>query len=263
MQCPAGSLITHGSTDSKLLWITLTPIEVGSSTVYDTKGGSGLQLTGKQGEEIWLLAPSNIMESVTHTWDSYESIASRLAGAMVKIRTIGGELKNLGNVAGSANRAIMKGQFSNLPNTTLGALGQTVIPANRIDTPLVYSSSERREYTFDFQLMPIGMTIQQTLDIVWIIHGYSAPIKSDDGIEIKLPWVWKVWSNVTDGNMQPIDQMGGLINLEQAALTAIQPTFHGPYIDGLPQWTTLTLTFKELPPLYAQSVGIVPGKEVT
>lgn len=257
-QCPKGSsIIPHSNTDSSLLWITMTPMEVEYATTYDTTGGSGLSIKETKTDfAVRLLAPSNILETVSHSWDIWESIASRMAGWGMKFEKMleegKGAFKTIERIYNNKDSIGWK----NIAPEILSAVGHTKVPAQRLDAPLIYTASERREFTMDFQLVPVGMEAFEMMDIIQVLQGFSAPGKTGT-ISISLPHVWKVQAEIftQSGDATPVFLP---LYIEQAAITSIQPSYHGPYIDGNPQWITLTITFKELTPIFNSQFGVVP-----
>lgn len=161
--------------------------------------------------KFMFLAPQELQDNVTHEWEPLENIVSRVA-----------------DMVGQARQSI--------------SLGTEI---NKVNTALVYSDSNRREVTFTIYLGLHNDPYKDVVEPVQLLEAYSSPSLYGDN-------VWE--TRVTVPNIFKVDtKIGGqsvkLINMRHAALTAVQPTFKAPYIDGYPSSCELTLTFKDMEPL--------------
>jgi len=227
--------------DFKGVWIEMKAIEIEYFTSFaDTEVG-GLKIKSNSNlDYTWsFLAPQQIMETINNTWEPWETIATRLAGKLQEFR----QLVTTGVGAGKAlGKGFNKMSLSNAWNE-LTSISKN---AAKVDTPLVYTDTDRREFTLEFNLIADREgNAYDMLRAVRIMEIVALPRKDDNQLGgIKLPAVFSVKSKPDDL----------IIDLPFAALTSIQPTYMAPYDDvGQPMRIQLTLTFKEIQPLYATS----------
>lgn len=189
-----------------------------------------------------MVAPTDIQENIQHVWEEYDSIQGTIAEALVSGHTAGMQLMELGanisTVASGGTSAI------DLKNSNV------VVPKYKIDSPLVYKGSTRREYTFTFPMMEWMDIYGDVIDPISDFRRYScAAIGSNSTDTIEWPAVFSVVSSPYP-----------FILIPDAALTNVQVTYKSPYKFGMPQSADLTLTFKDLRPLYRSSWGSSDGK---
>lgn len=248
---PVGNRIPHSGTDFKATWIKMSAKEIksqttmGRGTVSTTKIGSG--------PVFKFLAPNNLNETISHEWEAYESMQSRLAEKVRGVVRLAEDTKAIAGLTKSATGATKKTldveDFSG-KNALGGALslidrqglGKTITPS-RIDTPLVYSTSSRREYNLTFQLVAGKDPLKEVVEPIKQLMRYSSPETEGSSIFIKFPWVFELRS-----------EPGGLIYVKNAALTSVQPTWREPYKNGYPTSAELTLVFKDLAPLFGNLI---------
>ena len=118
--------------------------------------------------------------------------------------------------------------------------GDTRVPKYKMDTPLTYSSSQRRQYQLTFILA--DPEPKNILDTVKLLEMYAAP-ESKSEIDIEFPYVFSVYS-----------EPEGLINIDYAAITSILPNWQHPYIGGLPMRCELTISFTDMSPLFRKTI---------
>jgi len=182
----------------------------------------------------------DLQEAITHEWNQYDAMVGRAAE---KIATMKSQLKEAEVTirgAGASER-----QFLN--NTT------TEASQFKVDTPLVYTNSQRRQITFTFVLQEY--TNAQT-DVFEPIHEFRrlscAGIEGESVDKIDFPAIFQI-------NSVPVQ----FIHINDAALTDVQVTWNSPHTQGIPKRAELTLTFMDLRPLYKSSWGDVNGNVIT
>ncbi len=207
------------------LWIRIMFKKVTNMTMNTKGGASNITTELIKDAEMRLLAPMDIQENISHTWENAENMISRFneliasgKKAVTETGTVIGESKN-----GIQNINIIKQH------------------GIKVDHPLVYKESTPREYSMLFQFADQGDTKSDVFDPVNTFRKYSsASIKSDFNIEF--PYVCSFQSENSD-----------LININNAAIVGIQPQYYGPYRDGYPTKCDLQLTVRDLSPLYRSS----------
>ena len=121
------------------------------------------------------------------------------------------------------------------------------IPKMKVDTPLVYANSKRRDWNFTFTLIAEDNPKTDIIDPVQDLMKYSAPEalgkNKSKGIDINLPYIFNL-------STQPHDY----IRSNYTALESVQPTWKGPYVKGYPSMVELQLTFKDLSPLFRSTI---------
>lgn len=120
------------------------------------------------------------------------------------------------------------------------------IPNVKVDTPLYYSNSDRRQIVFEFVLFHENLGGGDPRDVlikpIQELMKYSSPDLLSD-INIEFPFMWSV-------NTLPVK----FINYPTCVLTAVQPTWNSPYINHVPASVNLQLTFTDMSPLYAGTI---------
>jgi hypothetical protein len=234
----------YSNSDFDSQWIWIRPYDVEHFTSWGRDESGGVRATFRDDMDGWAyLLPEQILETVNHSWEPWETIASRLAGK-------GKEAIQMGKQFDGLWRAL-KSQRSGVDLSKIFTNVSSISKAKwKVDTPLVYEDSERREYTFEFQLVATKQEeANNNIQGVRTLQAMSSPKRYGD-VTIELPCVFKVEQfPPVHGNFS----MSAMINLPYAALTSIQPTYMAPYKNGYPMRIALTLTFKELAPLYSDS----------
>ena len=147
-----GGKIPHGSSDSKAVWFHLKPIKLEGQT---TAGRGGSITVGGSGPTFKFLAPLDMAENVTHTWEAYESVQSRLAEKVRSVAKTTGEIEALGKSFSwdTAKSLASSTGVNDFMRNTIAGLKGSAVPKMKIDTPLVYASSNRRNWIFNFNLV--------------------------------------------------------------------------------------------------------------
>ena len=115
-------------------------------------------------------------------------------------------------------------------------------PKLKIDSPLAYENSARRQFYFTFPLLSEGLKTD-LVKIVKDIQVYAAPAQGQDVVGIDWPWVWSLQS-----------EPKGILDVDIAACTSIQTTWLDPYLGGVPQRCELTLSFTDISPLFGNTI---------
>lgn len=236
------------------VWISMKPRKI----LDQFSKGAGDIATGEVEDIFIFLAPLSLNENIVHNWEAYESVASRLAQKVRSAVKLGAEGSALTNVF--ENSANISDQFKGLFNKKGGQVGQTVesfvsdvyksVPASRIpnikiDTPLYYSNSNRRQLVLDFQLYHEKMSSKPEDSLIKPIKQimkYSSP-DFKGGLNIEFPYMWEVKTLPSE-----------FIKYTTCALTAVQPTWNQPYYNGVPSSCNLQLTFTDMSPLYRETI---------
>lgn len=232
------------------MWIHMKAKKITDQT---TSGRGGSIAGGADGAEFVFLAPNDIPENIGHTWSDYDSIQSRVANKVRDAAKLGAELKSLGgglsnfNVGdvskvfessmdnfGSAAETLVKGAYN--------AVASHSIPKIKVDTPLYYGGSERRQLTLEFTIIVENHPKRDVVDVVQDLMRYSCASTKGD-VDIEFPYYFEVWSDP-----------GKAINYTTAALMAVQASWVGPWRKGMPDACKLNLTFKDISPLYRQTI---------
>jgi hypothetical protein len=224
-----------------IVWINFELFKVESQKTLGR--GDGQIALENTGVKYKFMAPNEIMESIQHSWEEYDSMNSKLSQLMVSAGNA------IGDVAGSLSSIFKGGSSVDARNFAASRTQSTVMNRQKADTPLVYKNSQRREYTFEFELMAYSDAYNEVYKPVEELRYYSCPgLKTGDSISFDLPYVFKVTS--LTGSTTSSTTTKSFLFMEVAALVSLQPTFKGPYIDGFPMHCTLQLTFREIPPLF-------------
>jgi hypothetical protein len=220
--------------------------------------------------EFLFLAPLSIGENIVHTWEAYESVASRLAQkarSLIKLSNevtagataFGQKLKQFEqqllsdenkNQSVSSDTKGKQGEFvANLVKNAYNSVPGSQIPKIKIDTPMYYSNSDRRQLILEFQLFNETFKDdprpdKHLIEPIQEMMKYSSPdLDEAGGIGIQFPYMWEV-------KTEPVQ----FIKYTTCALIAVQPTWNSPYVKGYPISCNLQLTFQDLSPLYAGTI---------
>ena len=282
IQRPKGIRVPHANFIDAL-WMEIKPLRLIKQTKA-ARGANAIQTssqplnaisalraqnTGKPAFPTFkFLAPNEIQEMLNHEWQAFESIVTRLLQKGVDLTRLFSDVNTIISLTVESFKKLMAKDISelragdiktSLQNIVAGMAGSNV-PRAKLDTPLVYQDSNRRVYTFQFNLVDEGNAYK---DVVWPVHQlakYAAPQYSDgDQIKFDPPFVFEV--TTTPGTK--------FIKMKNAALTSIQPIYRQPYRDGYPTSCELNLTFTEIEPHYRRiwedqgkgtvTVSITPG----
>jgi hypothetical protein len=245
---------------SGLVWI-----HINAKKILDqfSKGVGTLQIAeGRPFVQFAFLAPLAMTEGAVHNWGEYDSLASRLAQKARTAAKIGAEWNGLMKSFQSAtpednartviatknksNSQIGRGQgqmISNWMRKAYNKVSPHSIPKLKVDTPLYYESSDRRNFTFEVMLIVERDPLNDVINPVKDLMKLSSPNLRDGGIGIDFPYMFEVFT-------QPQE----FIKYSTLALTAVQPTWNHPYIGGYPSSCNLQLTFKDMSPLYRGAI---------
>jgi len=182
----------------------------------------------------------DLQEAITHNWEPYDTMLGR---ASEKISTAKSDATEVVSMAGSIS-GIKGGQPGIL------SAGNTEAAKYKVDTPLVYTGSQRRQITFSFVLQEYR---DAYVDVLEPIHEFRrlscAGIEGQSVDKIDFPAIFSI-------NSIPRP----FIHINDAALTDVQVTWNSPHMAGVPKKAELTLTFTDIRPLYKSSWGDSDGK---
>lgn len=223
------------------LWVKMQAIQLQSQS---SKGRGGAIRTGMYGPVFKFLAPETIAEQANHNWEEYESMTSRLAEKIKSLTKTKEDIRGIKELFGGDLKKVLGGIGGNLSLARLGGANfGSNIPKVKVDTPLVYTSSARREWNLEFILASWKDAKDEIVDPVKELMKYSSPSMGQGNISIEFPWIFKITT-----------EPDGLFTVNHAALEAVQPTWKAPYIDGNPTQCDLTLVFKDLSPLFRKTI---------
>ena len=237
IQIPGSSFI-QGGWEKTAMWIT---IQAKQLTGMHTGGRGGNLQIGKKGTTFKFLAPDTILETHNHDWQEYASIQSRLLSKIIAFSTAAEQFGDVWNNIKTEWKDAKKLPSGRRMIDILQTLGDVNVPKYKIDTPLAYSNSQRRQYQLMFVLAD-GYDGIEMVDAVKRLMIYAAP-ESVGEISLEYPYVFSV-------RTEPFE----LFNLQYAALTSIQPTWQTPYRNGIPLRCELTLSFTDMSPLFKKTI---------
>ena len=119
------------------------------------------------------------------------------------------------------------------------------VPKIKVDSSLVYQQTQRREWSMTFELAQVygdAHPSQSVFEPIQRLQSLSCPEFDSNLVSIKWPAIFQVSSSPSN-----------IIQCRYAVLTAVQPSFHGPYKDGFPTSCSLVLSWTDLEPLYRSS----------
>ena len=238
------------------VWISMKPKKILDQYSKAQGTVSAIDLN----EDFRFLAPLSLNENIVHHWEAYESVASRLAqkarslvklgaegAAMTNIfensANLGDNLKNLfakkGAQVGTSIESFVSNVYSAVPGSR--------IPKIKVDTPLYYTNSDRRQIVFEFVLYHEGKNNDPHPENFLVkpiqkLMKYSSPNLLGD-INIEFPFMWEIKTIPNE-----------FIKYSTCALVGVQPTWNSPYIQHVPSSVNLQLTFLDMSPLYRDTI---------
>lgn len=217
------------------------------------RGSNAIQSSYGNERTSWIFPlPEEYQDQISHDWQPYESIASRLASKIGDINTAIADFQGLKGAASSAFDSVNSANSSNMSlgsaigaaKAAAGAAQQTEVPAFKVDSSLVYKDTNRVEYNFSLNLVDIDGDPYNSIFLpIQELKKLSCPeMNADDLIGINFPYIFEIYSIGSD-----------LIRVNNAAITSISPVWKPPYINNYPTHCELNIILKDIEPLYRQS----------
>ncbi len=186
----------------------------------NTKTQSFLKKAAHKIGEYSFYAPNEVFESITHSWEEHDSIAGRVGGILTDI---GQGVQDVKDAAKSGKSGLVSSGNQRF----------------KLDSPLVWKNSPRREYSFPIQLLDQD-TPNKIVEVVQDFKKMGAAKATPNMLSaVEFPYIFRL-------RFSP----GSLIVVESSALTSIQSTYHHPYVQGYPTKIDLQLTFLDLEPIF-------------
>ena len=260
-------VIPHSDPFWNNVWFVMKPYKVESQQTLargGNIGGINIDWAGTYGlPQFMFIAPNDIIETTTHNWGEYDSVLSRLGQKAAEVLKAINEGKGIATGLQTAYKtAVSGGDWENIASRIASGLISGIQAGSqvynfRLDTPLVYTGSERRSLELTFNLVEEGNGGMDIIEPVKVLQELSCAKQKttvsgvidevDTGnsfesmVGIEIPYIWNVMTF-------PVTW----IDMRYAALRTVQPTFRGPFIDGYPSSCELLLSFQALEPLYAK-----------
>jgi len=237
--------------DYGVVWIKMSAFKIKSQQTM-ARGTDFLEVDRNTSLPTFqFIAPNDIIETTSHHWETYDSLVSRLGQKVAEVlkavnegKGVGAGLKsfkeNVVEIWNDPNHTEGEGKIAHTLNESLGAtIRNSKVYNFRLDTPLVYTGSERRSLELNFNLIEEGGGTADIIEPVKTLQALSCSVQTDNLIGVDIPYVFSI-------ETYPIPW----INIKYAALKTVQPTFRGPFVGGLPSSCELLLSFESLEPLY-------------
>jgi hypothetical protein len=241
VQIPSFYFPHSGYTGS--LWIEMQPRKLDE---INTGGRAGSFKTTEEGTIYRFLAPvDGIQETHNHSWEVYESMYTKLLKMFTNLEVGVKQAKGAGrSLLKNFNRYLENGTMPTASEFSDAFLEASAYnkPKKKIDSPLAYENSARRQFYFTFPLLSEGLKTD-LVKIVKDIQEKAAPSQGGGIVGIEWPWVWNIQS-----------EPRGILDVDIAACTSIQATWLDPYLGGVPQRCELTLSFTDISPLFADTI---------
>lgn len=212
------------------------------------------------------IAPNEIVENVAHTWDDYDSITTKIMSLAGSAEKVGQEWKNLKEIFSGIVSGLDEKEWITAFNNVKDSFKSGSVAWTRLDMPLVYTNSERRKYDFTFPLSVYDNPVRELLEPIRALQVLSCANlpKGETFSQIYPPAIFSIRTESGFLDKQNENDDYKLLDINNAALISIQPTFKGPYRGQLPMNCDLMLSFEEIDPLWAKSFkskGIVRAGE--
>jgi hypothetical protein len=238
------------------VWISMKPKKI----LDQYSKAQGTVAAVALNEEFRFLAPLSLNENIVHHWEAYESVASRLAQkarSLVKLGAEGAAMTNIfenkANLADDLKNLFAKKgakvgtSIESFVSNVYSAVPGSRIPKIKVDTPLYYTNSDRRQIVFEFVLYHEGKDKDPNPEKFLVkpiqkLMKYSSPDLLGD-INIEFPFMWEIKTIPNE-----------FIKYSTCALVGVQPTWNSPYIQHVPTSVNLQLTFLDMSPLYRSTI---------
>jgi hypothetical protein len=232
------------------LWIHLTPIFFKTQMTL-SRSGKSIRGDSTMSETFTFLAPVNIGFALSHSYERYDSIASRAANVYSKYERIMGELPKIGSnawdiLSGAWNKGVMSGGNPIGALTKVDNWSTDGVAFTRVDQPLVYKDTDNMRYQFEFELSAFKDPESEITIPIKSLMKYSCPVADDSLAKITPPYVFKIEAKSKKGGTP-------LLKVNYAALKTVSPTYREPYIKGHPSKANLVLEFVDIEPVYHQT----------
>ena len=245
---------TWHAQSSGVMWIVIKAFKLKSQAAVQRGSGINKEPTG---DTFKFLAPLEILETLNHEWAEYDSLATRLAQKIATgkrdISEFQQGLTGLSKELGSAITNLAKGESAGGITDVMTRAATRVegisVKQRKVDAALVYTNSTRRTYQFGFHLVDEGDPRSDIIEIVNKLGRMSCAEAPAHGVDFTNPYIFEV---TTEPNQ--------FLTIRNAALEGVQPTYRAPYRDGYPTSCELTLTFKDMDPLYANNLNTVESR---
>jgi len=242
------------------VWFSIQVRKIDTQPAVFT-GSKNIVLTSDIIETYEFLAPQQLTENIGHDWQPYETIGSRIGDVGAKYyNTVKQATEHAsGPINGIVDwlSSLTKTQKEGSTTTSNNNYSPNVTPNTiaKVDTPLVYTDTRRREYTWSFEMMAYtGST--GIVECVKSLINFSCTKFNPSTITMDIPYVFMITTKPS-----------GFFTIGPAALTAVQPNYIAPYnINNNavePTKCELSLTFTELKPLYKDDVTLKETSSVT
>lgn len=222
------------------VWVILKPSKLKR---ISTEGRGGRYHLGDAGSTFKLLAPENFLEVHNHQWEVYESFHSKIlelirrahTGVDMWSKVLNQSIGELSKFKGRVPDSFLKRAENAIINAT-----NTDVPKYKVDTPLAWTGTSRREITLEFHLATSDGG-HDILQAIRLMQKYSAiQTTTDNELDIEFPYIWEL-------STEP----EGMLYYRRAAMTSLQVEMKTPYINGKAQIIILSLSLIDMDPLYS------------
>jgi hypothetical protein len=182
------------------------------------------------------LMPQSFGYGYNHTWNDFNTIA----GA---VREIKSEI--------SKQSAALQQTTKNVTGNAL--IGEGISLGQKNDNMYIYENTERFTVQIELSFAIYDDAKRDVFDPIKTLMELSSPkVSSLDamGTSIEFPYVFDV--GVYTGKGKPSE----LLQLKDAAMNSILPTWNGPYVRGYPSSATVQITFTDIYPVYRNSSAL-------
>lgn len=236
---------------SNLVKIKFVSKKLSSQRAY-ARGSNQINVDESDRNSWTFIAPEELQENVSHTWEPYESLASRLSTKVGEIHTALTDLQGFKGAVGGGYTGLTPNENQSFASTdtikkvvssAVKESAKVDVPAYRVDTAMVYKDSSRLEYTLTMTLADMyGDPYNSIVKPIRELEKLSCPEMADDTILINFPYIFQVYTINSD-----------LINVKNAAIINIAPLWKGPIINNYYSMCDLTIIFRDIEPLYRSS----------
>lgn len=213
------------------LWLKITPRKL-IMTNINTRTDHVADDDSAKLDPLWFLMPMTQMLTYQHTWDDLITPAAALKTITSKIQKQYDILKSTAEVGG----------FS---------------VGHKADNPHLYTGSTRRSFNIQFEFSVYTDTYNDVFLPIQNLVEYSCAEISGKYTEFTFPYVFNL--QTFTGKSKSVD----IISIKTVALTSVQPSYKGPWIDGYPSSATVDLGFVDMNPLYRGTLISERDKKIT
>lgn len=214
-------------TSPDTLWLKVTPRTFRPDINVQSNTNTGTFL----GSSLYFLLSKTFSFGVDHTWDD--------------LTTVSGAIRDV--KAGVQNALTQAGAITRIDTINYAKQGKTV----KNDNAYVYETSSRRKLSLEFNFAARSDPEAEVWNPIQslIIWSCADKVGGQFSTMVNFPYVFRL-QTVTGAGVEV-----GLIDIQNACIDLVTPTYSEPYINGYPMSADVTIEFTDINPTYRSLIS--------